>query len=50
MVDHAVGTDRSVEVTLRLMRMALPLLDRSARDLAAAKLQHAIDEAEQRGG
>lgn len=34
----------AVLVALRLMRLALPLLDRSGRGTAAARLQHAIDD------
>lgn len=37
--------DRSRDVALKLMRLALPLLDRAGETLAAARLQHAIDTA-----
>ena len=42
---------RNREVAVSLMRMALPLLDRSGEPCAAARLQHAIDTVEgQRNG
>ena len=37
--------ERPREVAVSLMRLALPLLDRSGDTLAAARLQHAIDTA-----
>jgi hypothetical protein len=35
-----------LKVALTLMRMALALLDRADAGIAAARLQHAIDDAE----
>ena len=41
---HRQKRDGSDVVTaLRLMRLALPLLDKACQGLAAARLQHAID-------
>lgn len=37
------GQGGDVVTALRLMRLALPLLDRADCDLAATRLQHAID-------
>lgn len=37
--------NRLHDVAVSLMRLALPLLDRSGDTLAAARLQHAIDTA-----
>lgn len=39
------GEARSLEVAVRLMRLALPLLDQARETTAAARLQHAIDTA-----
>lgn len=47
MTDSVVTTnpERSREVAISLMRLALPLLDQAGDTLAAARLQHAIDTA-----
>lgn len=48
MDDYGVAdvTGRRVSVAASLMRMALALLDRADEDVAAARLQHALDALE----
>ena len=43
--ERGIEGDRGLRTAIVLMRMALALLDRGRRPLAAARLQHAIDTA-----
>lgn len=41
--EHRAGAGASVTVAINLMRMALALLYKAGKDIAAIRLQHAID-------
>jgi hypothetical protein len=41
--EHMTGAGASVTVAINLMRMALALLYKAGEDIAAIRLQHAVD-------